>query len=65
MSSPDFFPDIDPKNRPDKLEGSEDYDEDDKSSCPSCRFVIQEHSPKQILNCAVNHIRLVLGVEKT
>jgi len=62
MSSPDFFPKIDPKNRPNKPE-SIDNDYEDESNCPSCKFIFSKHSVKQILNCARKEISLVLGVE--
>jgi len=62
MSNHDFFPDIDPKNRPSKPEHVEN-DYEDESKCPSCNFVLSKHSVKQILNCARKEISLVLGVE--
>ena len=63
MSSPDFFPEIDPENRPNKPEPI-DNDYEDESNCPSCNFILSKHSVKQILNCARKEISLVLGVEK-
>lgn len=48
MSSPDFF---------------SDNDDCEIGICSSCRFKLGLHSVKQIISCALNDIRLVLGVE--
>ncbi len=61
-SPPDFFPDIDPNNKPTRPEPI-DNDYEDESNCPSCNFDLSEHSVKQIVNCALNEIHSVLGVE--
>ena len=67
MSNPHFFPD-----------GSEDVTDEEREYfrkqwdnedieygiCPSCRFKLGLHSVKQIISCAINNIRSVLGVEK-
>ena len=67
MSNPHFF-----------LDGSEDVTDEEREYfrkqwdnedieygiCPSCRFKLGLHSVKQIISCAINNIRSVLGVEK-
>ena len=41
-----------------------DNDDIEYGVCPSCRFKLGLHSAKQIIGCAINDIRSVLGVEK-
>ena len=67
MSNPDFFPDdngaIDVTDE-EREELFEKWDKEDREHvCPSCRFKLGLHSVKQIIGCALNDIRSVLGVE--
>ena len=62
MSSPDIFSNVDSTKPPNKPESIDEDHED--GICPSCDFVLEEHSSKQILNCALKEVHLVLGVEK-
>jgi len=62
MSSPDIFPNVEAITIPDKPELIDEDHED--GICPSCGFVLEEHSSKQILNCALKEVHLVLGVKK-
>ncbi len=54
-SSPDdFFPNIDPKKKPDRPEPiNDDWTEDDYSEkCSNCGQIYAYHSPNQALFCA-------------
>lgn len=55
MSNPDFFPNIDPKNKSELIEN----DSFDESICPSCNFILSKHSVKQIINCALKEIQII------
>ena len=62
MSNPDFFADTDPMNSHDIPEPLDNDWQEDESNCPSCNFILSEHSAKQIVNCALKEIKLVRGV---
>jgi len=67
MSNPDFFSDdngaIDVTDE-EREELFEKWDNEDMEHvCPSCRFKLRLHSVKQVIACALNDIRSVLGVE--
>ena len=53
-SSDDFFPNIDPKRKPDRPEPiNDDWTEDDYSEkCSNCGQIYAYHSPNQALFCA-------------
>ncbi len=53
-SSDDFFPNIDPKRKPDKPEPiNDDWTEDDYSEkCSNCGQIYAYHTPNQALFCA-------------
>ena len=57
-NSQDFFPDIDPKQKPSRPEPS-DYEDDwtDEALCFSCGLRFDEHSTKDIVQCALNELR--------
>ncbi len=62
MSSPDIFSNVEAITIPDKPEPIDEDHGDD--ICSSCSFDLEKHSTKQIVNCALKEIHLVLGVEK-
>ncbi len=58
VSSPqDFFPDIDPKQKPTRPEPADYDDWTDESLCVSCGLRFDEHSTKDIVQCALNELR--------
>jgi len=58
VSSPqDFFPDIDPKQKPSRPEPADYDDWTDESLCVSCGLRFDEHSTKDIVHCALNELR--------
>jgi len=56
-NSNNFFPDIDPKHKPSRPEPDYYDDWTDESLCLSCGLSFNEHSTKQIVQCALNEIR--------
>ena len=57
MCSPDFFPDVNPKGKPDRPEkSSEDYEDPDEE-CPVCSVLVCNHDMNQIVSCALSEIR--------
>lgn len=56
-SQNNFFPEIDPKKKPNKPEQfPEDYD-DNLEDCVSCGKRFEIHSTKDIVLCALNELR--------
>jgi len=57
-SSPqDFFPDVDPKQKPSRPEPIDYDDWTDETLCFSCGLRFDEHSTKDIVQCALNELR--------
>jgi len=57
-SRSDFFPDVNPKNRPTRPEPSiYDYDDEEDYKCPVCFELLSEHGYNQIVTCALNEIK--------
>ena len=57
-SQPDFFEDVDPKNKPDKPERfPEDYEDNLEDDCPVCNEQLGVHTTKDIVQCALKSLR--------
>ena len=57
-SQSDFFPDVNPKNKPERPEMPRDYDHcDDEEKCPVCFELLSNHGYNQIVTCALNEIK--------
>jgi len=55
-SQSDFFPDVNPKNKPERPSDYDDYD-DEEEKCPVCFELLSKHGYNQIVTCALNEIR--------
>lgn len=49
----DFFPDLNPKAKPDKPERPCDCDDFEEEECPACFELLSKHSFNQIIKCAL------------
>ena len=58
-----FMGAVDTQEIMEAVEEAHNDDEIEYGICSSCRFKLKLHSAKQILNCALNEIHSVLGVE--
>jgi len=63
VSSPDFF------SKPkfpfdDDYRFERDFDEDFEAKCPSCEKPMEEHSSKQLVECALERVRTIGGVKR-
>lgn len=58
-SHPDFFPDVNPKNKPERPEMPSDYDDydEEEEKCPVCFELLSNHGYNQIVTCALNEIK--------